>query len=214
MNAITEEQLSNMLDGPDAQARAQAWVAALNASMEARDISTPARQSAFLAQVLVESAQLKHVEENLRYSAPRLRAVWPKRFPSDAIAQAYAGNPEKLANKVYSGRLGNGNEASGDGWKYRGRGLIQLTGRDNYTRFGSAMGVDAVGNPDLLLQPDGAALSAAWFWDTNHLNALADEASEAGFVKICKCVNGGVVGLSQREAFWARVKGVVGVGVV
>src|SRR5258706_10657065 len=117
--------------------------------------------AAFLAQIVHESGNLQNLEENLRYSAKRLREVWPKRFPDGATAEAYAGNAEKLANRVYAGRLGNGDEASGDGWKYRGRGLIQLTGRSNYAACKAALDLDVVRSTDLLLEPPGPARSAA-----------------------------------------------------
>lgn len=214
MNNITPAQLSTMLDTPDADARAARWSEALNQCMQACAIGTPVRQAAFLAQVLVESSVLARLEESLNYSAQRLRQVWPQRFPTDAMAARYAHNAVALANFVYAGRMGNGDEASGDGWRYRGRGLIQLTGRDNYARFAQDMRVDALGTPDLLLQPAGAALSAAWFWRTNGLNELADRASgpdaDAVFVQITKRINGGTLGLNERRAHWARAQKALG----
>ena len=121
--------------------------------------------------------------------------TWPSRFPDMDTAEKYANNPEKLANKVYAGRLGNTEE--GDGWKYHGRGLIQLTGRDNYKNCGQAIGMDLINNPDLLAQPEGAALSAAWFFNKHGLNQLADIGD---FVLMSKRINGGDLGLSQRIA--------------
>jgi putative chitinase len=111
-------------------------------------------------------------------------------------------NPEKIANKAYCDRMGNGDEASGDGWKYRGKGLIQLTGKDNYQRFSDATGVDAVGNPELLAEPEMAALSAGWFWSTNGLNALADSKD---VLAMTKRINGGTHGLDDRQAKYAKV---------
>ncbi|AKU25033.1 hypothetical protein ACZ75_20255 [Massilia sp. NR 4-1] len=194
----------------DAESRAAAWVAPLNHGMQACAIDSAVRQAAFLAQVLLESAEFQHLEEALGYSAQRLRQVWPQRFPDDATASAFSHNPPKLANKVYAGRMGNGDEASGDGWRYRGRGLLQLTGRDTYARFSQAIGIDAVSDPDLLLQPNGATLSAAWFWQAHGLNELADRTNGAPndphFVEISKRVNGGITGLAERQVYWARAR--------
>jgi putative chitinase len=214
MNTITQAQLRAMLGTTDAEAQAAAWLAALNQSMAACAIVTPVRQAAFLAQVLVESSEFRQLQEALGYSAQRLRQVWPKRFPNDAIAAAYAHQPEKLANHIYGERMGNGDEASGDGWRYRGRGLIQLTGRANYASFSRALGVDAVGNPDLLAQPAGAALSAAWFWQAGGLNELADLTSGAPddvhFAELTRRINGGLNGLAQRTAYWLRARQALG----
>lgn len=205
-----------MLTMADADARAGLWVGPLNDGMRAGAISTPARQAAFLAQVLLESSEFHQLQEALSYSTPRLRQVWPQRFPNDDMAAAFSHNPEKLANYVYANRMGNGNEASGDGWAYRGRGLIQLTGRDNYAHFSQAMQVDALGHPDLLQQPAGAALSAAWFWLSKGLNELADKTAgadgDAHFVELTKRINGGTNGLPQRRAYWARARQALGVG--
>jgi putative chitinase len=133
------------------------------------------------------------LEENLNYSPERLTKVWPSRFPDLTIATKYGYNPQALANKVYAGRLGNNQES--DGWKYHGRGLIQLTGRENYERCGSSLGVDLIGNPDWLLDPKYAALSAGWYWNKHGLNELAD-AQEHGI--ITKRINGGTLGLDDR----------------
>lgn len=212
MNVITSQQLQDMflLPASDAQARAENWTAPLNACMAARAIDTSVRQAAYLAQILVESSEFHHVQELLSYSAQRLVAVWPNEFPTEAIAENYSHNPEKLANTVYANRMGNGDVASGDGWKYRGRGLIQLTGRTNYTALSSAMDIDALNDPDLLLQPAGAALSAAWFWNSKQLNELADQATDASFEAITKKINGGTNGLAQRCAYWERAKVALG----
>lgn len=196
------------------RANAGTWLEPLNAAMGEWAIDSPQRMAAFLAQVAHESSELNRLEENLNYSAKRLRAVWPKRFPNLKVAQQFAGNPEKLANRVYAGRLGNGDEASGDGWKYRGRGLIQLTGKSNYTSCGNALGVDLVASPELLLQPAQAARSAAWFWNSRGLNELADhqpgDDDEQDFVRISVIINGGKVGLKERVALWTRARAVLG----
>lgn len=210
MSDITPQQLQALLKGADAATRAGEWLAPLNAAMRASAIDTPARQAAFLAQVLVESDGLRAKEEGLNYRAERLRAVWPSRFRDDADVDRCAHHPEALANHVYANRMGNGDQASGDGWRYRGRGLIQLTGRDNYTRFARASGLDAVGQPDLLLTPDGAARSAAWFWQDHKLNELADQTGGADgasrFDQISQRVNGGSLGIDERRAGWLTAR--------
>jgi putative chitinase len=124
-----------------------------------------------------------------------LRSVFGKYFPTIEIAGAYARKPEKIANKVYASRMGNGNEASGDGWKFRGRGLIQLTGKENYQKFSQENGIDCVKNPDLLLQPEWALTSACWFWKKRNLNEFADKDD---IIMITKRINGGTHGLNDR----------------
>lgn len=153
----------------------------------------------FLAQIAVESKSLKSLQEDLHYSARRLTEVWPTRFPSLAAAQPYAGNPEALANKVYGGRMGN--NAPGDGWRYRGRGLKQLTGKENYAAYQTASGVPVLTTPDLLFDPVHAADSAAWFWFANGCDALADDTAA-----LTKRINGGLTGLAQRQSFTAKAR--------
>jgi putative chitinase len=186
------------------------WRGPLNAAMKEWDIDSPERVAAFLAQVAHESSELRRLEENLNYSAARLRAVWPKRFPDDATATRYANDPERLANYVYAGRMGNGDAASGDGWKFRGRGLIQLTGRSNYVACKAALGLDVVRSPDLLREPLPAARSAGWFWKSRGLNELADadpeDDDEEDFVAITSLINGGRTGLADRIAYWRKAK--------
>lgn len=159
-------------------AQANTWLTPIKNAAAAYDISTARRMAHFLAQCSAESGRFSSFNENLNYSAAGLVATWPSRF-TKKTAPAYARNPQKIANYVYAGRLGNGNAASGDGWKYRGRGLIQLTGKSGYANFGKAVGQNFLANPDLLLQPNWAALSAAWFWKNNGLNALADKGISA-----------------------------------
>jgi putative chitinase len=171
------------------------WEEPLQATFDKYDINTPKRQAAFIGQCAHESGNFKTLEENLRYKAEALMRVWPSRFPDMDTASKYANNPQMIANKVYSGRMGNTED--GDGWKYHGRGLIQLTGKDNYERCGSSMGLDLVGDPDRLLDPQYAALSAGWFWNKHGLNELAD-AQEHGI--ITKRINGGTIGLEDRIA--------------
>jgi len=169
------------------------WEEPLQAAFIKYDINTPKRQAAFIGQCAHESSNFTKLEENLNYSPERLIKVWPSRFPDLVAANKYAHNPQALANKVYAGRLGNNQE--GDGWKYHGRGLIQLTGRENYERCGSSLGVDLISNPNWLLDLKYAALSAGWFWNKKGLNELADQ-QEHG--QITKRINGGTLGLDGR----------------
>ena len=162
------------------------------------ELNTPLRLAHFLAQCGHESGGFKIAAENLNYSAKGLNGIFKKYFPTLDAALAYERKPEKIANKVYASRMGNGNEASGDGFKFRGRGFIQLTGRDNYTAFGKSIGVDIANNPDLV-GTEYKLLSAAWFWSKNGLNKLADGgASDSVVTSITKRVNGGTIGLADR----------------
>ena len=161
-------------------------------------INTPLRLAHFLAQCGHESGGFRATQENLNYSAKGLNGIFKKYFPTEASAAAYARNPQKIANKVYGGRMGNGLEASGEGYKFRGRGYIQLTGKENYTAFGKAIGEDILANPDKVASTY-ALLSAAWFFSKNGLHRMADEgASDAVVTKITKRVNGGTIGLADR----------------
>jgi putative chitinase len=171
------------------------------------DISTPKRQAGFIGQCAHESNNFRILEENLNYSATALVRVWPSRFPNLEVANQFASNAQKIANKVYAGRMGNGNEESGDGWKYHGRGLIQLTGKDNYANCGPSLGVDLISNPDLLLDPKYAALSAGWFWSKKGLNSLADVQD---YETMTKRINGGLNGLDDRKAKIAKALSVLG----
>lgn len=173
---------------------------ALVAAMEEFEINTPKRVAMFLAQCAHESGNFGAVSENLNYKAETLSKVFPKYFrerdPND-----YAKQPEKIANLVYGNRMGNGDEDSGDGFRYRGRGLIQLTGKDNYTACSEDLEQDLHDNPDYLATPEGAARSAAWFWNKNHLNALADADD---IVTCTKKINGGTIGLEDRKELWEK----------
>jgi putative chitinase len=161
-------------------------------------INTPLRLAHFLAQCGHESGGFRVTSENLNYSAKGLMGIFKKYFPTQQIAEAYQRNPQKIANKVYANRMNNGSEASGEGFKFRGRGYIQLTGKDNYTQFGKAIGEDITGNPDLV-SGKYALLSAAWFWSKNGLNKLADGgATDTTVTSITKRVNGGTIGLPDR----------------
>ena len=181
------------------------WEIPLNQVFVKYDIDTSKRQAAFIGQCAVESANFTRLQENLNYSAQRLTQVWPSRFPNINMAEAYAHNPEKLADFVYAGRMGNLQD--GDGWKFHGRGLIQLTGRENYANCGSGVGVDLIDNPDLLLTPQYAVLSAGWFWNKKGLNALADT-QEYG--AMTRRINGGLTGLDERIAKITKALQVLG----
>jgi putative chitinase len=181
------------------------WEEPLQATFDKYDISNVKRQAAFLGQCAHESGNFKTLQENLNYSAEGLMKTWPSRFPTKEIADQYARQPAKIAGKVYNGRLGNTSEE--EAAKYLGRGLIQLTGKDNYERCGSSIGVNLLGNPDLLLNPQNAALSAGWFWNKHGLNELAD-AQEHGM--ITKRINGGTLGLDDRIAKTTKALSVLG----
>ena len=158
-------------------------------------IDTPLKLAHFLAQCGHESGNFKVVNENLNYSVDGLKKIFPKYFPGN-LSESYARNPEKIASKVYGGRMGNGGEETKEGFKFRGRGYIQLTGKDNYTAFGKAINEDVIGNPDLV-STKYPLLSAAWFFSKNCLSKCVD-ASEASVTSVTKCVNGGTIGLPDR----------------
>jgi len=168
------------------------------------------RQAAFLAQTAHESASFTAVKENLNYSAIGLRKIFPKYFPTDELAAQYARQPWKIANRVYANRMGNGDEASGDGWKYRGRGLIQLTGKNNYVSCGTDIGKDLTADPLWLESPEGAVKSALWYWNKNSLNTYADAEDIRGMTKR---INGGYHGLDDRLQKYERAKQVLSTGV-
>lgn len=162
------------------------------------ELNTPNRLAHFLAQAAHESGSFKAVSENLNYGAKGLRGIFGKYFPTDALAASYERKPEKIANRVYGGRMGNGPEASGEGWKFRGRGYIQLTGKDNYKLFDAVVPENLLENPDLVATKY-PLLSAAWFFHKNGLHKIADEgATDAVVTKITKRVNGGTHGLEDR----------------
>jgi len=171
------------------------WLQPLNDTFTKYQINSPVRQAAFIGQCGHESNNFKTLEENLNYSASGLMRVWPSRFPDAAIANKYANNPEAIANKVYGGRANLGNTQDGDGWKFHGRGLIQLTGRANYTVCGDALGQPFTEHPELLLEPEWACMSAGWFWNKKGLNSLADVED---WKTITQRINGGTIGLDDR----------------
>lgn len=195
------------------------WIDAVVATCNEFEINTPQRIASFLAQTAHESGGYTMLSENLNYRAATLAACWPNRFAElgpdkkpkrnekgalipTKVAESIAGKPELIANMVYSARMGNGPAESGEGWKFRGRGLKQLTGKFNYEKCGRDLGVDLVSSPDLLLEPTFAARSAGWFWKTNSLSTFAD----AGDIKgMTKKINGGFIGLEDRQRRYEKI---------
>jgi len=187
---VNKEQLAKLHIG-------EQWVDALNATFAKFDINTPVRQASFIGQCSHECGNFKTLEENLNYRAETLMKLWKSRFPTIEIANEYARNPKKIANKVYSSRMGNRDESSGDGYRFRGRGCIQLTGHANYFHAGNACGEDFVMNPDLVATPMYAAMTAGWFWNTHKLNQFADVRD---YKTMTKKINGGFIGLD----YWIK----------
>lgn len=184
------------------------WYDALCKICPEYEINTSKRLAAFIAQCAHESGNFRSLRENLNYRAESLMKTWPSRFPTLAIARAYARNPEMIANKVYANRMGNRDEASGDGWRYLGRGLIQLTGKENYQWFAASLEMDVEDLPEYMSTFEGAVQSACFFWDTNKLNVEAD----AGDIKtMTKKINGGAIGLADRIKHYNHALEVLGV---
>jgi len=183
------------------------WVEPLNETFERFNINTPKQQAAFIGQCSHECGNFTKLEEGLSYAADRLMKIWPRRFPNMEIAQQYARNPKALANNVYANRMGNRDEASGDGYRFRGRGCIQTTGHSAYFHAGQALGADFVMQPDLVAMPKYAALTAGFFWNTHKLNAFADSQD---YVTKTKRINGGTIGLEDRKAHIAHALTVLG----
>ena len=181
--------------------KAQEWFQALDDAATKYQINNDKRVAMFIAQLGHESGGFQATVENLNYNPAGLMSVFGKYFPNLQVANAYARQPEKIANRVYANRMGNGDEASGDGWKYRGHGLIQLTGKDNHATFSAATGVDAVNHPELLEKPPAAAESAGWFWDTRRLNDFCDAGD---IITVTKRINGATNGLDDRQARYSR----------
>lgn len=191
------------------EANLEKYAEPLNINMASHEINTPLRVANFIAQIAHESGSLNYNTENLNYSAQALQAVFGKYFPTAEMANEYARKPEQIANIVYANRMGNGDTASGDGWKYRGRGLIQLTGKYNYQECGNGLNLDLVDHPDQLANnPNTAVLGAIWYWNSRNLNMYADQDN---IRTITQLINGGYNGLADREAFLARAKQVLGI---
>jgi putative chitinase len=190
---FTEEQLAKIIPGNSYIAE---WHAALSSILPEYDIWTPERVAHFMAQTAHESGSYSTLKENLNYRAETMRKVFPKYFPTQALAESCVGHPDKLANKVYGNRMGNGDEASGDGYRFCGRGLIQLTGKSNYTAFAESIEMDVNDVPDYLETFEGAVQGACWYWEANNLNRYADEND---IVTLTKRINGGTIGLDDRK---------------
>jgi putative chitinase len=200
------------------QELAERWLPHVQGALARFGINTPMQVAAWIAQCAHESAGFKTLTENLNYSADTMAVVWPTRFAvlgpdkkpvkvkgknqPNKFALALHRKPEMIANTVYANRMGNGNIESGEGWRYRGRGLKQLTGKFNHIQASKGLGVDLVANPDLLLEPQWAALSAAWFWNVNNCGPLADSGD---FVALTKKINGGTIGLEDRTKRYKAV---------
>ena len=187
------------------------WHSALSQLFPDYEINTPQRIAAFIAQCAHESGGFMVLKENLNYRAATLRKIFPKYFPTDELAQRYASMPNKqeaIANKVYANRMGNGPEESGDGFRYCGRGLIQLTGRNNYAWFAASLGITPEEATEYLSTFEGAAQSACWFWETNKLNQWADKGD---IVTLTKRINGGTIGLDDRIKHYEHALHVLGV---
>ena len=200
---ITKEQLSQLIPK---NSYIDQWYEALSVLLPDYEINTPNRIAAFIAQCAHESASFTALHENLNYRAETLSKVWPKKFPP-AVAQQYAHKPEAIANRAYASRMGNGDEASGDGWRYCGRGLIQLTGKDNYTAFADSIGITPEEVSDYVQTFEGAAQSACWFWETNNLNQYADSGD---IETMTKRINGGTLGLEDRKKHYEHAKHILG----
>jgi putative chitinase len=185
---VTSDQLKQLHIG-------EQWVDALNETFQRFNILTPLQQASFIGQCGHECGNFKILEENLNYRSETLMKLWKSRFPTIEVANEYARNPKKIANKVYASRMGNRDESSGDGFRFRGRGCIQLTGHANYFHAGQACGEDFVMNPDLVATPKYAAMTAGWFWSTHKLNQYADTRD---FTMMTKKINGGTIGLNDR----------------
>lgn len=186
--SVTAEQLKQLKINPE-------LVDVFNETFERWGISTVRQKAGFIGQCGHECANFTKLEENLNYSAQGLMKIWPRRFPTLEVAQPYHRQPQKIANKVYANRMGNRDEASGDGWRFRGSGWLQLTGHSNFFHAGKAIGEDFVMKPELVRTPKYAALTAGWFWSTHGCNPLA----EAGdWTALTKRINGGTIGLEDR----------------
>lgn len=194
---VTLEQLTSFFEDTNEELLAS-YLDPLNAALERYEINTPKRIAMFMAQIGHESGGLKRKEENLNYSANRLSQVFPKYF-RNVDPNEYAHNPEAIANRVYGNRMGNGPEETGDGYRYRGRGFIQLTGKNNYQAFADEMEMTVEDAAEYLSTPEGAAMSAAWFWDMRNLNYDSDRGD---VFTVTKKINGGTIGLKERQDYY------------
>jgi len=201
---LSRAQLAQLLPG---NPYLDYWYSALEKCLPDYDINTPERVAAFVAQCAHESGEFRVLKENLNYRAVTLRKVFPKYFPNDQLAAQYAGKQEMIANKVYANRMGNGDEDSGDGFRYCGRGLIQLTGKQNYQNFADSIETPVEELPEYLATFEGAVQSACWFWETNNLNQWADKGD---ILTLTKRINGGTIGLEDRIKHYNHALHVLG----
>jgi putative chitinase len=192
MSILSLEQLKQMIKNP----HVEHWHEALDQLLDDYEINTPLRVAHFIAQCAHESGNFVFIKENLNYKAASLQKIFGKYFPTPELAAQYANKPERIANRIYANRMGNGPETSGDGFRYCGRGLIQLTGKDNYTFFAGSLNIPVEEASDYLATFEGAAQSACWFWEQNNLNRFADANDVKG---LTRAINGGYIGLSDRE---------------
>jgi putative chitinase len=207
MSIITKEQLAQLIPG---NPYLDQWCNALNEILPEYGIDTPQRVAAFIAQCAHESGNFRALKENLNYRPETLRKLFSKYFPTDDLARAYASMPNKqeaIANRIYASRMGNGDEQSGDGFRFCGRGLIQLTGRDNYTFFAGSLDIPVEEAAEYLQTFEGAVQSACWFWETNNLNQWADKDD---ILTLTKRINGGTIGLEDRKKHYEHAKHVLG----
>jgi len=195
---FTKEKLAQIIPG---NPHLDHWYEALREILPDYDIDTVPRVAAFLAQTAHESGGYRAIKENLNYKAESLVKVWPRYFPDMATAKAYEKQPERIANRAYANRMGNGPEESGDGWKFCGRGLIQLTGKDNYTRYAQSLEISLDEASEHLTTFEGCVQSAAWFWEANNLNQWADAGD---MLTLTKRINGGTLGLEDRKKHYAH----------
>jgi putative chitinase len=204
MTELTLDQLKQIIPKNKYQ---QHWFDVLQQLLPDYEINTPQRIASFLAQCAHESGEFVFIKENLNYRAATLLKVFPKYFPDLALASQYAGKPERIANRVYANRMGNGSEESGDGYRFCGRGLIQVTGHDNYTWFADSLQITPEEASEYMETFEGAAQSACWFWETANLNILADR----GDIKaMTKTINGGYIGLEDRISHYEHALHVLG----
>lgn len=201
---LTQQQLQQMVPGIQ---YADHWYSALAQCLPDYEIDTAHRIAAFIAQCAHESGGFRAIKENLNYKAESLCKVWPRYFPDMATANRYAHNQEMIANRAYGGRMGNGDEASGDGAKFCGRGLIQLTGRSNYQAFANSLEMSIDDVPEYLATFEGAVQSACWFWENNNLNQWADSGD---ILTLTKKINGGTLGLDDRTKHYKHALEVLG----
>jgi putative chitinase len=201
---FTVEQLKQMVPG---NPYIDHWHEAFCEILPDYEINTKSRVAAFIAQCAHESGGFKAIKENLNYKAESLCRVWPRYFPNIDIARQYAQQPEKIANRAYANRMGNGPEESGDGWKFCGRGLIQLTGKDNYTRYAQSLEIGLDEASEHLTTFEGCVQSAAWFWEANNLNQWADAGD---MLTLTKRINGGTLGLEDRIKHYQHALHVLG----